>query len=96
MEEFRGISVGEVSPCSLVNAWLCASDEEGKEEEEETVVETIAGASSKVESSRLWTSFGKIWRRNGRVISLFISSWLVYCAREEESISRSEERRIGY
>lgn len=31
MEEFRGsgISVGEVSSCSLVNAWRCASNEKG-------------------------------------------------------------------
>ena len=90
MEEFRGISVGEVSPCSLVNAWLCASDEEGKEEEEETVVETIAGASSKVESSRLWTSFGKIWRR---YLSSYHRGLCIVLARRNRFHVQRDQRR---
>lgn len=89
MEEFRGISAGEVSPCSLVNAWLCASDEEGKEEEEETVVERRRQSREQVRKSKV-RGFGPRLERFGGVISLHIIVACVLCSRGIESISRSE------
>lgn len=80
MEEFRGISVGEVSLCSLVNAWLCASDEEGKEEEEETVVERRRQSREQVRKSKV-RGFGPRLERFGGVISLHIIVACVLCSR---------------
>ena len=80
MEEFRGISVGEVSPCSLVNAWLCASDEDGKEEEEETVVERRRQSREQVRKSKV-RGFGPRLERFGGVISLHIIVACVLCSR---------------
>lgn len=75
MEEFRGISVGEVSPCSLVNAWLCASDEEGKEEEEETVVERRRQSREQVRKSKVRGFGPRLERFGGGMGALSFSSY---------------------
>lgn len=97
MEEFRGISVGEVSPCSLVNAWLCASDEEGKEEEEETVVERRRQSREQVRKSKVRGFGPRLERFGGGMGALSPSSYhrglcIVLARRNRFHVQRDQRR----